>query len=113
MHAHCMTCSVTQCTQPRHTHACQPCRAELHRLSGHVRFYMGCATKFVDMLVFTSASLPAPFLAPAMAARVAEMLNYFLRHLTGPDRAKLRVSDSDQARCTTFCSLPLPAIRFT
>ena len=64
------------------------------RLSGQVAFYMQCATEFVGVLVFTSAELPRPYLSPAMVVRVAEMLNYFLRHLVGPDRAKLRISDS-------------------
>ena len=55
---------------------------------------MQCATEFVGVLVFTSAELPRPYLSPAMVVRVAEMLNYFLRHLVGPDRSRLRISDS-------------------
>jgi Ubiquitin elongating factor core len=93
-----------------------PCRVQLRRDTGALAFYMLCASKFIEMLVLTSAAIPAPLLSPEMAARVAEMLNYFLRHLVGPDRAKLRVSDPGKARrpaepvplrpCCHFCFCP-------
>ena len=35
----------------------------------------------------------APYLLPEMCHRVAAMLNYFLAHLVGPQRKKLKVSD--------------------
>lgn len=69
---------------------------------------MQCATRFVEMLVFTSRELPQPYLRAEMAARVAEMLNYFLRHLVGPDRAQLRTADPAAVR---FRCLPCPAPR--
>jgi hypothetical protein len=56
------------------------------------------ADNIVGIVGMMAARFPGAFLMPGMANRVAEMLGYLLRHLVGPDRSKLRVSDPDAVR---------------
>ena len=55
--------------------------------------YLTLAMVHIRIMRFTSAeaACAAPFLLPEMMDRVASMLNYFLAHLAGPERRKLRL----------------------
>ncbi len=69
-------------------------RAERTRQGGALQSYLTLAMVHVRMMRFTTAeaACAAPFLLPAMIDRVASMLNYFLAHLAGPERRKLKLS---------------------
>ncbi|KAJ3673125.1 hypothetical protein LUZ60_006499 [Juncus effusus] len=60
------------------------------------RYEMKLANEDVAMLSFTSEQIPAPFLLPEMVERVANMLNYFLFQLAGPQRKSLSVKDPEK-----------------
>ena len=62
-------------------------------MGAHLKMYLRCSDRFVNMLVSTSDVAPQAMLVPEMITRIAQTLNYFLRHLTGPDRSKLSVSN--------------------
>lgn len=47
----------------------------------------------IKLLGFTTVEIQASFLLPDMVQRTAQMLNYFLKYLAGPERRKLRVKD--------------------
>jgi hypothetical protein len=93
---------------------------EIEHLGQMVKAYLRAADRFINMLVATSDVAPSALLVPEMISRIAETLNYFLRHLTGPDRAKLSVSNRAKVRppCTHFrclctrcaCCALLPAV---
>jgi hypothetical protein len=72
-----------------------------------LKIYLRCADRFVNMLVATSDEAPQAMLVPEMVTRIAEALNYFLRHLTGPDRSKLSVSNPGKVCC---CSTTVPSL---
>eukprot|EP00892_Ulva_mutabilis_P009456 jgi/Ulvmu1/6883/UM031_0088.1 len=65
----------------------------MEEAGNQVKFYLQSSDRFVSMLVSTSADLPRPLLADEMVGRIAQMLNYFLRHLVGPDRGRLSVKN--------------------
>ncbi|KAJ6936509.1 hypothetical protein NC652_011267 [Populus alba x Populus x berolinensis] len=54
------------------------------------------ANEDVSMLTFTSEQITAPFLLPEMVDRVANMLNYFLLQLVGPQRKSLTLKDPEK-----------------
>jgi Ubiquitin elongating factor core len=70
-----------------------------------LKIYLRCADRFINMLVATSDAAPQAMLVPEMNTRIAETLNYFLRHLTGPDRSKLSVSNPGKVRYPSGCVL--------
>lgn len=72
------------------------CRSNLEQMGGLLKFYLATAGKFINMLVYTSSEVAAPMLVPEMVDRVANMLNYFLKHLTGSERAKLKVKNPEK-----------------
>ncbi|KAJ6936510.1 ubiquitin conjugation factor E4 [Populus alba x Populus x berolinensis] len=57
---------------------------------------MQLANEDVSMLTFTSEQITAPFLLPEMVDRVANMLNYFLLQLVGPQRKSLTLKDPEK-----------------
>ena len=57
---------------------------------------MKLANEDVTMLAFTSEEITAPFLLPEMVERVANMLNYFLLQLVGPQRKSLSLKDPEK-----------------
>ncbi|XVF14348.1 hypothetical protein REPUB_Repub09cG0051300 [Reevesia pubescens] len=61
-----------------------------------IRIDMKLANKDVSMLAFTSEQITAPFLLPEMVERVANMLNYFLLQLVGPQRKSLTLKDPEK-----------------
>lgn len=71
-------------------------RADLEQIGSIVRFNLQTADSFINMLVFTSSDVAAPLLLPEMVERVAAMLNYFLKYLTGSERGKLKVRDPEK-----------------
>jgi len=60
-----------------------------------IRHHMSHAEAHLQAMEMTAAerATAAPYLLPEMCHRVAAMLNYFLAHLVGPQRKKLKVSD--------------------
>ena len=44
----------------------------------------------------TAMQVTAPFLLPAMVDRVAGMLNYFLKYLTGSERRRLAIKEPER-----------------
>ena len=72
--------------------------AQLQAAQARVSFGLSVADSVIALLIPTSAAFPAAFLSPAIVGRLASMLNYFLRHLTGPDRAKLKIADMSRVR---------------
>lgn len=77
-----------------------------------VKFYLQSSDRFVSMLVSTSAELPRPLLADEMVGRIAQMLNYFLRHLVGPDRGRLSVKNPQKVLTLPCIAARLPYARF-
>lgn len=71
-------------------------------MGSHLKMYLRCADRFVNMLVSTSDVAPQAMLVPEMITRIAQTLNYFLRHLTGPDRSKLSVSNPDKVHSCPY-----------
>eukprot|EP01018_Ginkgo_biloba_P036582 Gb_15414 [translate_table: standard] len=61
-----------------------------------VRIDMTLANEDVGMLAYSSAEITAPFLLPELVERVANMLNYFLAHLVGPQRKTLSLKDPEK-----------------
>ncbi|KAG6736698.1 hypothetical protein POTOM_060416 [Populus tomentosa] len=61
-----------------------------------IRIDMKLANEDVSMLTFTSEQITAPFLLPEMVDRVANMLNYFLLQLVGPQRKSLTLKDPEK-----------------
>jgi len=54
------------------------------------------AKQNIEMMAYTSKEIAAPFLRPEIIKRVADMLNYFLSHLAGPERRKLKVKNPEK-----------------
>ncbi|KAJ7000828.1 ubiquitin conjugation factor E4 [Populus alba x Populus x berolinensis] len=67
-----------------------------HSQENIIRIDMQLANEDVSMLTFTSEQITAPFLLPEMADRVANMLNYFLLQLVGPQRKSLTLKDPEK-----------------
>ncbi|KAG6779313.1 hypothetical protein POTOM_015686 [Populus tomentosa] len=61
-----------------------------------IRIDMQLANEDVSMLTFTSEQITAPFLLPEIVDRVANMLNYFLLQLVGPQRKSLTLKDPEK-----------------
>lgn len=61
-----------------------------------VRIDMTLANEDVGMLAYTSSVITAPFLLPELVERVANMLNYFLSQLVGPQRKTLALKDPEK-----------------
>lgn len=57
---------------------------------------MTLANEDVGMLAYTSDEITSPFLLPEMVERVANMLNYFLSQLVGPQRKTLTLRDPEK-----------------
>jgi ubiquitin conjugation factor E4 B len=57
---------------------------------------MTLANEDVGMLAYTSSIITAPFLLPELVERVANMLNYFLSQLVGPQRKTLTLKDPEK-----------------
>ncbi|XP_021905344.1 probable ubiquitin conjugation factor E4 [Carica papaya] len=67
-----------------------------HSQENIIRIDMKLANEDVSMLAFTSEQITAPFLLPEMVERVANMLNYFLLQLVGPQRKSLSLKDPEK-----------------
>ncbi|ERN10305.1 hypothetical protein AMTR_s00177p00048180, partial [Amborella trichopoda] len=67
-----------------------------HSQENIIRIDMKLANEDVGMLAFTSEQITAPFLLPEMVERVANMLNYFLLQLVGPQRRSLHLKDPEK-----------------
>ncbi|KAF3539372.1 hypothetical protein F2Q69_00018843 [Brassica cretica] len=67
-----------------------------HSQENIVKIDMKLANEDVTMLAFTSEEITAPFLLPEMVERVANMLNYFLLQLVGPQRKSLSLKDPEK-----------------
>lgn len=80
------------------------CRKNLKDWCSNVKFYLQTAGGFIRMLIFTSAVVAAPMLLEEMVDPVANMLNYFLKHLTGSERAKLKVKNPEKVRSAPTCA---------
>lgn len=69
---------------------------QFHSQENIVRIDMKLAMEDVGMLEFTTEQITAPFLLPEMVERVANMLNYFLLQLAGPQRRSLSLKDPEK-----------------
>ncbi|KAL6324882.1 hypothetical protein AAG906_019790 [Vitis piasezkii] len=67
-----------------------------HSQENIIRIDMKLANEDVSMLAFTSEQITVPFLLPEMVERVANMLNYFLLQLVGPQRKSLSLKDPEK-----------------
>lgn len=67
-----------------------------HSQENIIRIDMKLANEDVSMLAFTSEQITAPFLLPEMVERVANMLNYFLLQLVGPQRKSLTLKEPEK-----------------
>ncbi|KAF6171741.1 hypothetical protein GIB67_007262 [Kingdonia uniflora] len=67
-----------------------------HSQENIIRIDMKLANEDVGMLAFTSEEIFVPFLLPEMVERVANMLNYFLLQLVGPQRKSLSLKDPEK-----------------
>ncbi|KAG5226973.1 U-box domain-containing family protein [Salix suchowensis] len=67
-----------------------------HSQENTIRIDMKLANEDVSMLTFTSEQITVPFLLPEMVDRVANMLNYFLLQLAGPQRKSLTLKDPEK-----------------
>ncbi|XP_057971394.1 probable ubiquitin conjugation factor E4 [Malania oleifera] len=67
-----------------------------HSQENIIRIDLKLANEDVSMLAFTSEQITAPFLLPEMVERVANMLNYFLLQLVGPQRKSLSLKDPEK-----------------
>ncbi|KAL9391773.1 hypothetical protein Peur_015693 [Populus x canadensis] len=67
-----------------------------HSQENIIRIDMKLANEDLSMLAFTSKQITAPFLLPEMVDRVANMLNYFLLQLVGPQRKSLTLKDPEK-----------------
>ena len=57
------------------------------------RYHNIMGKETIEMLDRLSAKISAVFTHPTMVDRIAAMLNYFLKHLVGPDRKSLKVQN--------------------
>jgi len=68
----------------------------LRNNESHLRQDLVLAGVHTRMLQYSSSEITRPFLVPQMVERVANMLNYFLAYLAGPERKKLRVDNPEK-----------------
>jgi ubiquitin conjugation factor E4 B len=68
----------------------------LRQNESHLRQDLVLAGVHTRMLQYSSSEITRPFLVPQMVERVANMLNYFLAYLAGPERKKLRVDNPEK-----------------
>ena len=68
----------------------------LRQNESHLRQDLVLAGVHTRMLQYSSSEVTRPFLVPQMVERVANMLNYFLAYLAGPERKKLRVDNPEK-----------------
>eukprot|EP00252_Welwitschia_mirabilis_P016787 TRINITY_DN3721_c0_g1_i1.p1 TRINITY_DN3721_c0_g1~~TRINITY_DN3721_c0_g1_i1.p1 ORF type:complete len:1020 (+),score=199.58 TRINITY_DN3721_c0_g1_i1:182-3241(+) len=72
-------------------------KTRLYQQQQHiVRIDMTLANEDVAMLAYTSSEITAPFLLPELVERIANMLNYFLSQLVGPQRNSLYLRDPEK-----------------
>ncbi|KAE8694471.1 putative ubiquitin conjugation factor E4 [Hibiscus syriacus] len=81
-----------------------------HSQENIIRIDMKLANEDVSMLAFTSEQITAPFLLPEMVERVANMLNYFLLQLVGPQRKSLTLKDPEKVMLKTYFRPPSPVM---
>uniref|UniRef100_A0A7N0V4J4 RING-type E3 ubiquitin transferase n=1 Tax=Kalanchoe fedtschenkoi TaxID=63787 RepID=A0A7N0V4J4_KALFE len=67
-----------------------------HSQENIIRIDMKLANEDVSMMAFSTEHITAPFLLPEMVERVANMLNYFLLQLVGPQRKSLSLKDPEK-----------------
>ncbi|CAM8986271.1 unnamed protein product [Rhodiola kirilowii] len=67
-----------------------------HSQENIIRIDMKLAMEDVSMMAFSTEHITAPFLLPEMVERVANMLNYFLLQLVGPQRKSLSLKDPEK-----------------
>ncbi|KAL3145548.1 hypothetical protein ABBQ32_003373 [Trebouxia sp. C0010 RCD-2024] len=65
----------------------------LRQESGMIKHHLTSSSIAVKTLEYTTTEVAATWLLPEMVLRVANMLNYFLQFLTGPNRKQLKVKD--------------------
>ena len=64
--------------------------------AGNTRWDLEYAQSYINTLCYSTANFTASFLLDEMVQRVADLLNYFLLYLTGPQRRQLKVKDPDK-----------------
>ncbi|KAF9626513.1 hypothetical protein IFM89_034447 [Coptis chinensis] len=69
---------------------------QFHSQENIIRIDMKLAMEDVNMLAFTSNEITVPFLLPEMVERVANMLNYFLLQLAGPQKNSLTLKNPEK-----------------
>uniref|UniRef100_A0A7N1A9U6 RING-type E3 ubiquitin transferase n=2 Tax=Kalanchoe fedtschenkoi TaxID=63787 RepID=A0A7N1A9U6_KALFE len=67
-----------------------------HSQENIIRIDLKLANEDVSMMAFSTEHITAPFLLPEMVERVANMLNYFLLQLVGPQRKSLSLKDPEK-----------------
>lgn len=67
--------------------------AVLRQESQIIKHHLTSASIAVKTLEYTTTQVTSTWLLPEMVLRVANMLNYFLQFLTGPNRRQLKVRD--------------------
>ncbi|KAK9804240.1 hypothetical protein WJX72_002942 [[Myrmecia] bisecta] len=60
---------------------------------GQLRSLLALAAVSLRTMQFSTEEITAPWLLPEMVHRVAGMLNYFLKYLSGPERKNLKVKE--------------------
>ncbi|KAG1664461.1 hypothetical protein FOA52_006307 [Chlamydomonas sp. UWO 241] len=71
-------------------------RSQHEQTSKQLRTLLVFAAGAIKLLNFTTEEITAPFLLPEMVDRLASMLNYFLKYLTGSERRKLAIKEADK-----------------
>eukprot|EP00798_Chlamydomonas_sp_ICE-L_P032300 gene32300-16868_t len=74
----------------------QETESQLNSTGDQLRSLLHLAQHTICTLNFTTMEVTAPFLLPAMVDRVASMLNYFLKYLTGSERRKLALKEPEK-----------------
>ncbi|GMH33488.1 hypothetical protein BSKO_01322 [Bryopsis sp. KO-2023] len=67
-------------------------RSSGQQLKGLLGLAKGC----IDTMHYITTETQKTFLLPEMVDRVASMLNYFLKYITGPERKKLKIKNPDE-----------------
>ncbi|KAK9806446.1 hypothetical protein WJX73_007867 [Symbiochloris irregularis] len=69
--------------------------ATLQQHTRSIRADLDLAAMAVNVMRFSTQDITATWLLPEAVPRIASMLNYFLMHLTGPGRRKLKLKDPE------------------
>eukprot|EP00884_Botryococcus_braunii_P021437 jgi/Botrbrau1/7978/Bobra.384_2s0006.1 len=70
--------------------------SSIHRFGEQLRSDLTLSFVNLQILNLSTAEITDTWLSPFMAKRIAAMLNFFLRHITGKDRNKLKIKDPEK-----------------